>query len=250
MSGHSKWSTIKHQKGAADAKRGKIFTKLGHAITVAAREGGGKPDMNPRLALAIEMGKKHNMPKENIERAIKRGTGELGGAAAEDVTYEGYGPGGTAIYITGVTDNRNRTAAEVRAVFNKQGGKLGESGSVAYLFSLRGVITVLSSDMSAEEIEMAIIESGADDYEATETGFLVYTDPKSLQATKQALETAGLTIDNAEQKFEPSQTVTISDEKTAQQIIRLMNALEDLDDVTDVVSNFDIDDSLMDKIQA
>ncbi len=245
MSGHSKWSTIKHQKGAADAKRGKVFTKLGHAITVAARTGGGDPAMNPRLGLAIDMAKKNNMPKDNIDRAIKRGTGELGGAAAEDINYEGYGPGGTALYIQTITDNRNRTIGEIRAAFNKHGGKLGESGSVAYLFKQLGVISLTAGDRLAEEVELAIIESGAEDYQPTEEGFLVYTDPKNLELTKQALEAAGLNITGAEQKYEPTQTIEITDSKTAQQIIRLMNALEDIDDVADVVSNFDIPDGLL-----
>ncbi len=244
MSGHSKWSTIKHQKGAADAKRGKLFTKLGHAITVAAR-GGGDASMNPRLALAIEMAKKNNMPKENVERAIKRGTGEAGGAAIETVTYEGYGPGGTAIYVEALTDNKNRTVSDIRAAFNKYGGKMGESGSVAYLFEQRGVITVAKNDKPDEELEMAIIESGADDYEVSEDQFLVYTDPHNLNDVKVALESNGLTVENAEQKFEPRQTVNITDEKTAGQIVRLMSALEELDDVSDVVSNFDISDDIL-----
>lgn len=248
MSGHSKWSTIKHQKGAADAKRGQLFTKLGHAITVAARQGGGDPSTNARLALALEMAKKNNMPKDNMERAIKRGTGELGGAIVETITYEGYGPGGTAIFIEALTDNRNRTIGEVRAAFNKHGGKLGESGSVAYLFKQQGVITVAKNDQSSEAIEMAIIESGADDYQAFDDHFLVYTDPKSLTDIKAALEQQGLSITGADQSFEPVQTVAISDEKTASQILKLMSALEELNDVTDVVSNFDIDETILAKI--
>lgn len=248
MSGHSKWSTIKHQKGAADAKRGKIFTKLGHAITVAAREGGGDASMNARLALAIEMAKKQNMPKDNIDRAIKRGTGEGGGAAADEVTYEGYGPGGTAILIEGLTDNRNRTSGEVRAVFNKLGGKLGESGSVAYLFRKRGVITVGTENKTADDLEMAVIESGADDYELTESELTVYTDPKDLQTVKTTLEASGLSVSQAELRFEPNQTIQITDPKIAGQIIRILEALEDLDDVTNVTSNFDADKAVMSQI--
>ncbi len=248
MSGHSKWSSIKHQKGAADAKRGKIFTKLGHAITVAAREGGGNPDMSPRLALAIEMAKKNNMPKDNIDRAIKRGTGEAGGAAVEDIVYEGYGPGGTAIYIQALTDNRNRTVSEIRAAFNKHGGKIGEAGSVAYLFQLRGVITVAKTYKSIEELEMLIIESGAEDYEENEENFTVYTDPRDLQDIKQALETAGLTVLNAEQTFEPKQTIEITDEKIAGQIVRLITALEEIDDVADVASNVAMSDEVLAKL--
>lgn len=250
MSGHSKWSTIKHQKGAADAKRGKVFTKLGHAITVAARQGGGDATMNARLALAIEMAKKQNMPKDNIDRAVKRATGELGGAAAEDVSYEGYGPGGTAIYIEGVTDNRNRTSGEVRAVFNKLGGKLGESGSVAYLFRQRGVLSVELGTLSGEEAEMVILESGAEDYEQNESGFTIYTDPKDLQKVKIRLEAGGLAVIEAEQRFEPNQTVQITDPKIAQQIIRILDALEELDDISNVTSNFDADETVMSQIGA
>lgn len=245
MSGHSKWSSIKHQKGIADAKRGKAFTKLGHALTVAAKQGGGDPGMNPRLELAIEMAKRANMPKENIERAIKRGTGELGGAATEEINYEAYGPLGIAIYIEAVTDNRNRTTADIRSALTRFGGKLGESGSVAYLFQQRGVITLAKSGKDSEAIELAIIDSGAEDYDETEETFTLYTDPKTLSHTKERLEAAGLTIEALEQRFEPVQTVHISDEKTAGQILRLMEALEELDDVSSVSSNFDIDDNLL-----
>lgn len=248
MSGHSKWSTIKHQKGAADAKRGKVFTKLGHAITIAARLGGGDPGMNARLALAIEMGKKANMPKDNIDRAIKRGTGELGGAMAENIVYEGYGPGGTAIMIDVLTDNRNRAIGEIRAAFNKHNGKLGESGSVAYLFKQQGVITIEKGDKSIDDIEMAIIESGAEDYSDDGDVFTIFTDAKQLESTKNALESSGLTITSAELRFEPSQTVEVTDEKTAGQILKLMNALEDIDDVSDVYSNFDINESVLEKV--
>ncbi len=247
MSGHSKWSTIKHQKGAADAKRGKVFTKLGNAITIAARLGGGDPGMNARLALAIDMAKKNNMPKDNIDRAIKRGTGELGGAMAESITYEGYGPGGTAILIETLTDNRNRTIGEIRAAFNKYGGKLGESGSVAYLFKNQGVITLANTE-PLEEIELAVIDSGADDYESSDAETIVYTDPKNLTATKQALEAAGLEVTGAELKNEPTQIIEISDEKIASQLLRVMNAIEELDDVSDVASNFDISDELLAKL--
>lgn len=248
MSGHSKWSSIKHQKGIADAKRGQIFTKLAHTLTVAARQGGGDQLMNPRLAIAVEMAKKNNMPKENIDRAIKRGTGELGGAAVAELTFEGYGPAGAAIYIEAVTDNRNRTAAEVRAVFTKHGGRLGEPGSVAYLFRRRGVIAIKAQDSSIEEIELAIIDSGADDYEPAGQDFLVYTDPKNLHAAKDKLEKASLIIESAEISFEPVQTVSITNPKTAGQIMRLLDSLEELDDISQVASNVDIDDSVLDQL--
>lgn len=245
MSGHSKWSQIKHQKGAADVKRGKIFTKLGHAITIAAREGGGNIAMNPRLALAVEMAKKNNMPKENVDRAIKRGTGELGGAAVESILYEAYGPGGTAILIQTMTDNRNRTVNEIRSIANKFNGKLAESGSVAYLFRQRGAISIDMTEAMDEAVELAIIEAGAEDYEQTETELTVFTDAKSLNEVKNALEAAGMRVSNAELRYEPNQVVEITDKKVAEQIIRLMTGLEELDDVAEVVGNFSIDDDLI-----
>ncbi len=238
MSGHSKWSSIKHQKGAADAKRGKVFTKLGHAITVAVRENGGQTDTNPRLVLAMEMARKNNMPKENIERAIKRGTGEGGGTLTEELTYEAYGPGGTAIYMQTITDNRNRTISAIRAVLGKHGGNLGESGSVAYLFKPQAVLTVLKGDKSSDAAEMTILESEANDYEVTEDGFMVYCTPAALSMTQAILEAAGLTVNLIEQKYVPTQTVLIEDEKVAGQIMQLIEALEGLDDVADVISNF------------
>lgn len=244
MSGHSKWSSIKHQKGAADAKRGQLFTKLGHAITIAARLGGGNPAMNPRLTLAIDMAKKANMPKDNVERAIKRGTGEGGGAAAEEIIYEGYGPGGTAIFIETLTDNRNRTVNAIRAVFNKYNGNLGESGSVGYLFKQFGVLTIDTDTNQKEEMELAIIEAGALDYQPTDNGFMVYTEPKNLFSTKETLESAGATVTTAEQRYEPNQLLTVNDAKTAKQIIKLITALEELEDVTNVASNFELGDQL------
>lgn len=247
MSGHSKWSSIKHQKGAADAKRGKIFTKLGHAITIAAQLGGGDVNMNPRLALAVEMAKKSNMPKDNIDRAIKRGTGELGGAMAEEATYEGYGPGGTAILIEALTDNRNRTTGDVRSIFNKLGGKLAESGSVAYLFAQRGVIGLASNDHADDEVELSIIDSGASDYEKNDNIYTVYTNPKELKRVKDSLETAGLVVTDASIRFEPEQSVDITDPKTVSQIIKLLEALEELDDVTNVTSNMSVDDTILEK---
>lgn len=244
MSGHSKWSSIKHQKGAADAKRGQLFTKLGHAITIAARLGGGNPAMNPRLTLAIDMAKKANMPKENVERAIKRGTGEGGGAKAEEIIYEGYGPSGTAILIEALTDNRNRTVNAIRAVFNKHNGNLGESGSVGYLFKQLGVLTIDSDTSLKEDMELAIIEAGALDYQPTDNGFVVYTEPKNLFATKEKLEAAGAIVATAEQRYEPDQLLTIDDAKTAKQIIKLITTLEELEDVTNVASNFELGDQL------
>lgn len=242
MSGHSKWSTIKRQKGAADAKRSASFTKLAAAITIAAREGGGDPGGNIRLRLAVDKARGANMPKDNIDRAIKRGTGELGGAAIESLVYEAYAPGGVAIMIECNTDNKNRTVAEIKAILNKYNGKLAESGSVAYLFTQRGVMTI--GGKSIDELEEAAIESGADDYQVLEDSLVVYTHPKDTMAVAKALESAGLTVADVELRMEPLSTIMISDDKTAQTLMTLVEKLEDLDDVSTVSANFDIDPAL------
>lgn len=240
MSGHSKWSTIKRQKGAADAKRSTAFTKLANLISIAAREGGGDPSANFKLRLAVEKAREANMPKDNIERAIKRGTGELGGAALEDITYEAYAPGGVALLIQTTTDNRNRAVSSVKAILNKYNGKLAEAGSVGYLFTQRGVMRV-----EGESPEEAIIESGADDYEQNEGGsFVVYTAPRETMNVAKTLQDAGLSVSDVELAMEPLSTVTISDQKTAQQLLTIMEQLEDLDDVANVYSNFDLDPSV------
>lgn len=240
MSGHSKWSTIKRQKGAADAKRSGIFTKLANLITIAAREGGGDPGANFKLRLAIEKAREANMPKDNIERAIKRGTGELGGAALEDITYEAYAPGGVALLIQAMTDNRNRTVAAIKSILNKYNGKLAESGSVGYLFQQRGVMQGVGNNP-----EEAIIESGADDYEQNEDGsFIVYTAPRDTMAVAKALQESGLEVSDIELAMEPISTVTIGDQKVAQQLVTIMEQLEELDDVGNVFSNFDLDPSV------
>ncbi|HEY1074813.1 MAG TPA: YebC/PmpR family DNA-binding transcriptional regulator [Patescibacteria group bacterium] len=241
MSGHSKWATIKRQKGAADAKRSVTFTKLAAAITVAARDGGGDLGSNFKLRLAVDKAREANMPKDNIDRAIKRGTGELGGAAFEHIVYEAYAPGGAALVIDVNTDNRNRAVANIKSILNKHNGKLAESGAVAYLFQPRGVMTVAGGD--AEAMEMAIIESGADDYALSDDSAVVYTDPKEVMAVAKALETAGLTASDVEQTMEPVSTIMISDEKTAKTLVAITELLEDLDDVSSVYSNFDIDES-------
>lgn len=243
MSGHSKWATIKRQKGAADAKRSVAFTKLANTITVAARDGGGDPDMNFKLRLAVEKARQANMPKDNIDRAIKRGTGELGGAAFEHMAYEAYAPGGAAMIIDVNTDNRNRAVGNIKAILNKYNGKLAEAGSVAFLFQPRGMMTVSGTD--AETVEMAIIESCADDYIANDDAtFTVYTDPKETMQVAKSLEAAGLTVADVEQSMEPLSTVMISDEKTAKTLLAITEQLEDLDDVTAVYPNFDIPDTL------
>jgi YebC/PmpR family DNA-binding regulatory protein len=243
MSGHSKWSTIKRQKGAADAKRSTTFTKLSMAITIAARDGGGDPEMNFKLRLAIDKAKIANMPKDNIERAIKRGTGELGGAAFEHIVYEAYAPGGAAIVIEVDTDNRNRAVGGIKAILNKYNAKLAESGAVSYLFQPRGTMVV--SGGSSSDMELAIIESGADDYETNDDGTTqVYTDPKETAAVAKLLEAAGLAVSEVALTMVPISTVPITDEKTAKTLVSIMEQLEELDDVSAVHTNFDLDASV------
>ena len=243
MSGHSKWSTIKRQKGAADAKRSTVFTKLSNAITVAARDGGGDASTNFKLRLAIEKAREANMPKDNIDRAIKRGTGELGGSIFEHVVYEAYAPGGAALLIDVNTDNRNRAIANIKAILNKHNAKLAESGAVGYLFQPRGVMMVSGSE--SPSIEMAIIESGADDYQSTESGnFTVYTEPKDTMSVAKTLQDAGLNVSDIELSQEPINTVMIDEDKTARTLVNLMEQLEDLDDVSSVYTNFDIEQEI------
>ncbi|WP_456396431.1 YebC/PmpR family DNA-binding transcriptional regulator [Desulfurobacterium sp.] len=245
MAGHSKWANIKHKKAAQDAKRGKIYTKLAREITVAAREGGGDPEFNPRLRAAIEKAKKFNMPKENIERAIKRGTGEIAGETYEEVTYEGYGPGGVAIIVKCLTDNRNRTASEVRHAFSKHGGNLGTSGCVAWMFKRKGVITINVEGKDEEEVMMIAIDAGAEDFVNEDGQFIIYTQPQDLENVKKALEEAGVEIEEAKLDLVPQNTTRVEGE-TAQKVLKLLEVLEDLDDVQEVYSNFDMPDEVMD----
>lgn len=236
MSGHSKWSTIKHQKGAADQKRGVVFSKLVNAITIAARNG-TDPELNFQLRLAIDRARVSNMPKDNIERAIEKAKG--GGATAmEEILFEAYGPGGTAFLIETATDNRNRTVGDIRAVINKYGGKLAESGAVGYLFKRRGQICL--ENVNAERSELAAIDAGADEVEAEEKTVFVYTDPKDLELVRRRLTDAGFLSDQVSFEYHPSATVLITDEKLVEKIIKLANSLDDLDDVTKVSSNYDI----------
>ena len=239
MSGHSKWSSIKHKKGAADAKRGKLFTKLARAITVAAREGGGDPDGNPALALAIDKAKQSSMPKDNIQRAIDRGTGEGADAAAiERIVYEGYGPGGAAILVEALSDNRNRTGSEIRHAFDRHGGNLGEPNSVAWMFDKRGVILVDAAEHSEDDLIVAI-DAGAEDVVADGDELRVITDAADLGSIRTALESEGIEISAAEVTMEPSSTVEV-DESEARTLLRLIEALDDHDDVDAVHANFDI----------
>ncbi len=248
MSGHSKWASIKRKKGATDAKRGQLFSKLARAIIVAAREGGPDPAGNLALQNAIEKAREASMPKDNIERAIARGAGPAGdGASYETVTYEGYGPSGIAVYVEAVTDNRNRTAADVRHIFTKSDGSLGESGSVAWLFERRAVVLV---DGSADEDELilAAAESGADDVEREGDSWRVVAAPESLRSVREALEAAGMTVESADLTMVPKTTVEVDDESAAKKVVRLMDALEDNDDVQDVYANFDIPERMLEVV--
>jgi YebC/PmpR family DNA-binding regulatory protein len=247
MSGHSKWHSIKHKKAAVDARRGQQFTKLARAITVAAREGGGDPEGNPALSLAIQKARDASMPKDNIERAIAKGTGEgVDAERIETVLYEGYGPGGVALLIEALTDNRNRTGADVRHLLSKYGGSLGEPGSVSYLFEKRGVIVVDASRYDEEDLIPAI-DAGALDIVLDEDVFEVVTEPADLVAVRDALTQAGVDIDSAEITQLPMARVPV-DEADAATLIRLIDALEESDDVSSVDANYDVDSSVMERI--
>jgi YebC/PmpR family DNA-binding regulatory protein len=248
MSGHSKWSSIKHKKGAADKKRGQLFSKLSRAIIVAAREGGPDPSGNLALQNAVEKARSYSMPKDNIERAIARGSGADSDAAAyETVVYEGYGAGGVAILVEALTDNRNRTASEVRAAFGKHDGNLGASGAVAWQFERRGVVLV---DGSADEDELmlAAADGGADDVERDGSSWQVTAAPEALTAVREAIEAAGFAVDNAELTMIPRTTVEVEEENTAKKILRLIDTLEENDDVQDVYSNFDIPERVLETV--
>jgi len=247
MSGHSKWSTIKHKKGAADAKRGKIFTKLIKEITVAARMGGGDPDANPRLRSAITAAKSENMPKENIDRAVKKGTGELEGVNYEEVSYEAYGPGGVAVLVNCLTDNKNRTVADLKYIFDRHGGSLGEPGCVAWMFNKKGLIVFEKENADEEKLFDVALEAGAEDVREEETTFEVLMDPGDFEEVRKAVEAAGMPYTVAEISMIPQNTVRLEDKK-AQQMINLMDALEDNDDVSQVYANFDIPDQVMEAL--
>lgn len=246
MSGHSKWSTIKHKKGAADAKRGKLFSKLIKEITIAARIGGGDPDGNPRLRTVLDKARQANMPKDNVERAIKKGTGELEGFTYEEVTFEGYGPAGVAVMVETLTDNRNRTVAELRHIFEKGGGNLGAAGCVGWMFTKRGVLT-FDKSVGEEALMNTVLEAGADDISEEEGIFTVVTDPANFDAVKDACDKAGLKYVEAEVSQVPQNTVKIEG-STAEKMLKLMDALEDHDDVQNVYANFDIDAKTMEQL--
>jgi len=247
MSGHSKWANIKHRKAAVDAKRGKVFTKLIRELTVAARHGGGDPEANPRLRAAISAAKGQNMPNDTIERAVKRGSGDGEGMDLHEITYEGYGPGGSAVLVQVLTDNRNRTVSDVRRIFTKYGGNLGESGCVAWMFELKGRIVFDKDAVSEDELFEAALEAGAEDVEAQDNELHVLTEPQDFVPTKEALEGTGLTPLRAEVTMIPK-NITSVDGKNAELLLKMMDALDESDDVQNVYSNFDIPDEFFESL--
>jgi YebC/PmpR family DNA-binding regulatory protein len=248
MSGHSKWSTIKRKKAATDAKRGQVFTRIAREIAVAAREGGGDPDANFRLRLIMEKAKQANMPKDNIERAVKRGTGELKGEVLEELMYESYAPNGIAMLLDTLTDNRNRVVADVRRILTRHGGKLAESGAVSYLFEQQGFITVEADEADPEELALLAIDEGASDVNIDESTLEIYTEPKELQRVKEALEGQGLAITAAELTMTPMAMTELSESDTFK-VMRIIEALEELDDVQHVYSNLFLSPELVVKYE-
>lgn len=244
MSGHSKWANIKHRKGAADARRGKIFTRLIKEITMAARLGGGDASCNPRLRTAILEAKAENMPKDNIERGIKKGTGELEGVSYEEIIYEGYGPGGAAVMVESMTDNKNRAVADIRHIFSKCGGNLGENGCVSYMFDKKGLIEVDRNGVNEDTLMETALEAGAEDIREEETTFEVITEPQAFEAVKEALEAAAIKYTLAEVTMIPQTTLNLTG-KEAEQMFRLMEMLEDCEDVQKLYTNADIPDDVM-----
>jgi YebC/PmpR family DNA-binding regulatory protein len=249
MSGHSKWSSIKHKKGAADAKRGQLFTKLTRALIVAAKDGGPDPAANLALQNAIEKARAASMPKDNIERAIARGSGTGADAAAyEHISYEGYGPGGVAVYVDVLTDNRNRTAGEVRHIFARHDGNLAESGAVAWLFERKGVVLVDAESTDEDELTLAAADAGAEDVAEEGSSFEVTCAPEDLHAVREALEGAGIAVTDAEVTMLPKTTVAVEDEATARKVLKLIDGLEENDDVQDVYANFDIPERVLEAV--
>jgi YebC/PmpR family DNA-binding regulatory protein len=247
MSGHSKWSTIKRQKGVNDAKRGAVFTKVAREIMVAARAGGGDPDANYRLRLAMDKARSINMPAENVKRAIDKATGAAGDIEYEEIVYEGYGPGGVAVLVETATDNRNRTAAEVRSIFAKTGGQLAGSGAVAWQFEIRGLITVAREGSDPDEVALAAIDAGAADVDTETDPIEIYTDPSDLEAVRKALDAAGIVVDEAESAMIAKQTVSL-DADHVRKAMRLVDLLEDLEDVQRVTTNVEIPEELLEEL--
>ncbi len=249
MSGHSKWSSIKHKKAARDAKRGKAFTKLIKEITIAARLGGGDINANPRLRTAVAAAKAQSMPNDNIDRAIKKGTGELGGGHLEQIAYEGYGPGGVALIVDVLTDNRNRAVSEIRFLMSKHGGNLGEAGCVAWMFKRRGVLTIDNNGIDEDRLMELALEAAADDVVADADSFHVISPPEAFSAVRDAIEKAGITIAHAELTMVPENTVKVTG-RQAEQVLKLIEELDDHDDVQGVSANFDIDEEVMAQFSA
>lgn len=247
MSGHSKWATIKHKKAAADSKRGKIFTKIIKEITIAARLGGGDADVNPRLRMAIQNAKGANMPGDNIKRAIQKGTGELPGQMIEEIVYEGYGPGGVALYIEVMTDNKNRTVSEIRHILGKHNGNLGASNSVAWKFEKKGLIVINKEQIDEEKLLEYVLDAGAQDLKTEGETYEIYTDLNEFEYVKESLQNKDLTIESSEVTMVPNTTVPV-DLKHAEQLLKLMDKLEEHDDVQNVYSDFDIPDDVMEKL--
>jgi YebC/PmpR family DNA-binding regulatory protein len=249
VSGHSKWSTIKHKKGAADAKRGKLFARLIRGIEAAAKDGGADPDVNPTLATAVQKAKDNSVPKDNIERALKRAAGrEGGGVQYETIYYEGYAPGGIAVYVECLTDNRNRAANDVRAAFNKNGGSLAEPGAVNYLFTRTGVVMAPADQTSEDDILLAGLDAGITDVVLEGDSFRITSEPTDVNDVRQALLDAGIPVDSSESTMLPSVNVPVADESAARQVLRLIDALEDCDDVQNVYANFDISDEVLEAV--
>lgn len=249
MSGHSKWANIKHRKAAQDAKRGNLFQKLVRAIIIAAKDGGGDPAMNMRLKTAIERAKAVSVPNDNITRAIKRGTGELGDITYDELTYEAYGPSGIAVLVNVMTDNRNRTTPEIRALLARNGGQMGESGSVAWMFDRKGVIEVKGENLDEDALMTLGLDNGMSDMEANDEGFTLYSEPSDLDTLQKALEEAKYVVENAEVSMIAKTPVEISDAEAARKVLRLIDALEEHDDVQNVYSNFEIPDEIASQIE-
>jgi len=249
MAGHSKWANIKHRKGRQDAKKGRIFTRIAKEITISAREGGGDPDMNPRLRLAIQNGKAYNLPNENISRAIKKGTGEIEGVNYEELTYEGYAPNGVAVIVETVTDNKKRTVAEIRSLFTKYGGNLGETGSVAWSFDRKGVITVKTNNKSEEELMDFVLESGAEDLEYDEESSRIICPIEEFSSANKYFQEKEFEIEESKLEYIPQNTVKITSLSDAQKLIKFVDFLEDQDDVQNMFANFEIDDSIAEQLE-
>ncbi len=246
MSGHSKWSTIKHKKAAADAKRGKVYSRIVKEIILAAKAGGGDPESNPRLRTAIATAKSVNMPRDNIERAVKRGTGEIEGAAYEEVSYEGYGHNGVGIVVDVMTDNKNRTVAELRHIFSKYGGNLAETGAVSWNFDQKGYFTVPNNDLDEDEFMMTALEAGAEDVQSEDENFVIYTPPSDFHTVLDNIQKQGFTVENAELTRVPKNYINA--DEVAEKLLKLIDYLEDLDDVNKVYANFEFSDEVMTRL--